>query len=48
MPSGYGFELRAVHCDTTFKIYVKDQCLGYSSVFRVDYPQYEEKQSLVS
>lgn len=48
MPSGFGFELRAVPCDTTFKIYVRDQCLGYSSVFRVDYPQYEEKQLMVS
>lgn len=47
MPSGFGFELRAIHCDNKFKIYVKDRCLGYASVFRVDDPQYEEKELLV-
>ncbi|XP_065200264.1 uncharacterized protein LOC135831590 isoform X2 [Planococcus citri] len=46
-PSGFGFELRAVHCNAKFKIYADDRCVGFASVFRADSPQCEEKQVLV-
>lgn len=47
-PSGFGFELRAVHSGAEFKILAEDRCVGQASVFRVDNPQYEKKQIVVS
>lgn len=47
-PSGFGFELRAVPCGSEFNIYAEDRCVGHASVFRVDNPQYEKTQTVVS